>query len=181
MQDRGFSLHLPWVPAGFSRLALGNQQQRLVIKCRESTESTSLGAESTHSPLFCLTYNPVPKHTHLSAWFIWGRWFPSLHVGSRTLLQHQLCVGARKTGMGTSCKNPISGLAPVYGPGSICSVSPLISNPFVLVRCRNHCLIKALTCWSVAASEISCLHNHISAACCSLQSYKRDKREYMLI
>lgn len=76
-------------------------------------------------------------------------------------MQHQLHVGAQRTGMGTSCKNPTLGLAPVYRPGSICSIILLISNPFVLIRCRNQCLIKALTHWPVAASEISCHHNHV--------------------
>lgn len=116
-----------------------------------------------------LTYNPVPKHMHLSAWFVWGRWSPSLHVGSRTLRQHQLCVGARKTGMGTSCNNPTSGLAPVYGPGSICSVILLNLQPICTRQVPRSVPDQS---WSVAASEISCHHNHVSAACCSLQGYK---------
>lgn len=80
---------LPLVPADFSRSALGNQQQHLVVECHESMAKMSLGAEST-APLLSLILPSPYLACNPVAGFVWGRWSSSLHAGSPTLMQHHV-------------------------------------------------------------------------------------------
>lgn len=148
---------------GFSFICLESQLvfrgccQETIIEGHGSTGSVSLGAEFTLSTLLCL--------------------LPALHA-SRYLSTGLFGAGASHPSTWEAGPTACGSMENKHGNQLQASHSwagsslwarlhmfvLFISIPFVVVRCRHQSQIKALTCWLVPASDISCHHSHISAA-----------------